>query len=426
MGGSTTFTLYIEPAAAGPFDLLVTIPNNSPNSNPFTFTINGVGITNDAARGDPSPGSSFAGPPGGPYYYALDPGDPLANAEIVLSDLEGDTITVTTIAQINPPVGVTAPTVPAPGHPIMLAWTGVMDASNPAGLYQYRVDFQDAVNGAPVSVTLFITNNDLPPAHTFASATAGDGSAGNPYMASFTEGDDGSNTLDLATLDDPNPGQSVRLGAVTPGTGNPPGGVGFAFTATGVLTIAPAGTLLPADVGTHTYTVQITDGTNVVNVHVQLSVAALPPPPTPIIITTTTLPDGEIGQNYAQTIQITGGSGGFVFSVQTGALPMGLLLNANTGEITGKPTTAGAETFTIHVIDAASVSATQQYTLNIHPAPTQPPIDKNPGGDGSGCSAIGDAPWSALLLLLAVLGGARLGAAGLRPDSCAGETPALQ
>jgi hypothetical protein len=202
--------------------------------------------------------------------------------------------------------------------------------------------------------------------------------------------------------------------------------VGFAFTATGVLTIAPAGTLLPADVGTHTYTVQITDGTNVVNVHVQLSVAALPPPPTPIIITTTTLPDGEIGQNYAQTIQITGGSGGFVFSVQTGALPMGLLLNANTGEITGKPTTAGAETFTIHVIDAASVSATQQYTLNIHPAPTQPPIDKNPGGDGSGCSAIGDAPWSALLLLLAVLGGARLGAAGLRPDSCAGETPALQ
>jgi hypothetical protein len=136
MGGSTTFTLYLEPAAAGPFDLLVTILNNSPNSNPFTFTINGVGITNAAARGDPAPGSSFAGGPGGPYYYALNPGDPLVNAEIVLSDLEGNTITVTTIGQVNPPLGISMPTIPLPGHPITLGWTGVMDASNPPGLYE--------------------------------------------------------------------------------------------------------------------------------------------------------------------------------------------------------------------------------------------------------------------------------------------------
>jgi hypothetical protein len=161
-------------------------------------------------------------------------------------------------------------------------------------------------------------------------------------------------------------------------------------------------------VGTHTYTVQITDGTNIVNVYVQLNVAALPPPPTPIVITTTSLPDGEVAQNYAQTIQLTGGSGGFVFTVQTGNLPQGLLLDANTGEITGKPTTAGAETFTIHVIDAASVTATQQYTLNIQPARTPPPVDNDPGGDGSGCSATHGAPWGALLLLLAALAGARL------------------
>jgi hypothetical protein len=336
--------------------------------------------------------------------YALNPGDPLVNAEIVLFDLEGDAITVTGITQINPPTGVNTPATPPPWHPITLAWTGIMDATNPAGMYEYQVDFHDAVNGTPVSVTLFITNNDLPPTHAIANASAGDGRAGNPYMAAFTEGDDGSNTLDLATLDDPNPGQSVMLAGFTPGTGNPPGGVGFAFTAAGVLTIAPAGTLLPADVGTHTYTVQITDGTNNVDVHVQLSVTALPPPPTPITITTTTLPDGEVGVSYARTIQLTGGSGGFTFTVQAGNLPTGLLLNASTGEVTGKPATTGAETFTIHVIDAASVTATQQYTLNIQPAPTPPPPDNGPGGDGGSSCETGTRKGPLALLGAALAG----------------------
>ncbi len=417
--GSTTFTIYIEPAAPGPFDLQISIDNNDVNNHPYTFTVNGNGIVNAPAVAAPAPGSGFTGVAGGPYYYAVDPGDPLVNAELELSDPEGNQITVTGIAQFTPLVGVNTPVIPPPGQPITLAWTGMMDAVNPLGLYEFRVEFHDAVNGTPVMVTLYISNNDLPPTHTIAGAAGGNGTPGNPYTAGFTEGDDGSHSIDLAALADPNTGQAVSLGTVFPGMGNPAGGAGFAFTAGSTLTVAPAGTLTAADAGTHTYLVQITDGTNVVDVHVTLAVAALPPP---LLITTTTLPDGEVGQSYNQALQATGGLGGYTFSVIAGSLPQGLTLSA-AGQITGIPITATTETFTVQATDTAT-TATQQLTLTINPAPTPPPIDTNPGTSSSNCTATSTGPaiwW--LLLIPAALAARRRWGVGQRGNSVGPDGP---
>src|SRR5690606_38016728 len=157
---------------------------------------------------------------------------------------------------------VTPPAPTTPSHPVTLDWTGTMDASNPPGNYEWFVTFADAVNGTPVTVTLFISNQDLPPTHTIANAAGGNGSPGNPYTAGFTEGDDGSHSIDLAALADPNTGQSVSLGSVIPGVGNPAGS-GCNFTAGATLTVAPAATLQAAHAATHTFVMQITDGTNV-------------------------------------------------------------------------------------------------------------------------------------------------------------------
>ena len=80
---------------------------------------------------------------------------------------------------------------------------------------------------------------------------------------------------------------------------------------------------------------------------------SLPPPSaTALILATTSLPDGTIGQSYSQSGQVSGGSSPYTWSITSGTLPSGLLLNASTGTISGSPTTSGISTFTLQVTTA--------------------------------------------------------------------------
>ncbi|MBM3783294.1 MAG: hypothetical protein FJW30_02985 [Acidobacteria bacterium] len=114
---------------------------------------------------------------------------------------------------------------------------------------------------------------------------------------------------------------------------------------------------LPLLTGTFSFTVRATDGDGrfVDKLH-QITISS-------ISITTLTLPNGTTGTTYSQSIGTSGGVAPLTFSVSAGALPGGLVLNPSTGAITGTPTVAGTFNFTVQVIDGATASAAQAYTV---------------------------------------------------------------
>jgi hypothetical protein len=93
----------------------------------------------------------------------------------------------------------------------------------------------------------------------------------------------------------------------------------------------------------------------------------------PVVIGTTTVPTATATQAYADTLQASGGSGTYVWSVASGALPSGLTLAA-TGVISGTPSAAGTASFTVQASDAANPasSASQALTMAVADAPAVP------------------------------------------------------
>jgi hypothetical protein len=102
-----------------------------------------------------------------------------------------------------------------------------------------------------------------------------------------------------------------------------------------------------------------------------------------ITVNPASLPNGSVGTPYNQTVSGSGGTAPYTFSVSSGALPGGLILNAATGAITGTPTTAGTFTFSITATDVNGCPGTRAYTITISsagcPAITLSPTTLPPG-----------------------------------------------
>ncbi|GHJ13262.1 putative Ig domain-containing protein [Micromonospora sp. AKA38] len=77
-------------------------------------------------------------------------------------------------------------------------------------------------------------------------------------------------------------------------------------------------------------------------------------------------PLAEVGAIYSDQLLVTGGTAPFSWSV-TGTLPPGLTLNPATGLLSGRPTAAGAYSFTVRVTDAFGLYDTQQFRLLVQP-----------------------------------------------------------
>jgi hypothetical protein len=90
---------------------------------------------------------------------------------------------------------------------------------------------------------------------------------------------------------------------------------------------------------------------------------------TPLTITTTALPGGVPNTNYNATLNATGGSGTYTWTVTSGSLPAGLNLAASTGIISGQPTASSSASLTFTVADSSSPVQSKSVTLTLAVTP---------------------------------------------------------
>ncbi len=134
----------------------------------------------------------------------------------------------------------------------------------------------------------------------------------------------------------------------------------------------------PGSAGTFTFTITATDANGCFGSRAYVITIAGPGGCPAIILNPPTLPPGVLGQPYSQSITATGGAAPYSYSVTSGALPTGLVLNGATGLISGSPTTAGQFNFTITAIDGNGCPGSRPYTIVIPLISICPSIVVNP------------------------------------------------
>lgn len=91
-----------------------------------------------------------------------------------------------------------------------------------------------------------------------------------------------------------------------------------------------------------------------------------------IVYTTTKFNPGFVGVPYEEAIGYTGATIVTAATVNSGALPPGLTLNADHTRITGTPTTPGLFTFTLSMTDTGGAVVSGSYSIRIAPAAQEP------------------------------------------------------
>jgi hypothetical protein len=280
----------------------------------------------------------------------------------------------------------------------------VQDAKGVTGTKQFTITIASGLTivtaptlpngsvGTPYGVTLMaqggtspytwtITAGALPAGLTLGSATGG--ISGNPTSSgpfSFTVQVTDSNqvtatksfTITIAsslTITNAPTLPSGVVGGAYSQTLSAAGGTGpyaWAITAgalPGGLNFSPGGSITgtPTTGGTFSFTVQVTDSTSLTATKsFSLSIAAL------LAITTQpTLPSGGIGASYSQPLTAVGGTAPYTWSIVSGSLPGGLVLDPTGGTISGTPTSVGNFSFTVQVRDNNSDTTTEAFTLAI-------------------------------------------------------------
>jgi hypothetical protein len=106
-------------------------------------------------------------------------------------------------------------------------------------------------------------------------------------------------------------------------------------------------------------------------VSIVLEVQPQPPPVKPLKIITAALPDGEVGKAYECQIEAEGGVPPYTWTCA--GLPDGLIIDGQTGQITGTPTASGFSPVKARVQDNEQNGYTANYAINI-PEPPTPPV----------------------------------------------------
>ncbi len=232
------------------------------------------------------------------------------------------------------PTGVTLPANGATPPDVLVV--PLVGTPSVLGTYQFTLTATDSIGGS-VSQNYTVT---IHPQVTLGPATLPSWTVNQPYRQ----------TLQI----------SGGAGTVTSSvvTGFLPNGLNF-NSVTGVI----SGT--PTQPGTYHFGIQASDtifDDAVQNYSITINY--------PLQVDVTQLPSGLYQNAYQQTILTGGGTAPVVMSVTSGALPQGIIFNPATGVLGGTPPIqAGTFNFTITATDAAGVSVSQPYVLNINAAP---------------------------------------------------------
>ena len=124
----------------------------------------------------------------------------------------------------------------------------------------------------------------------------------------------------------------------------------------------------PTAAGSSNFTVQVADSGS--PAQTQSTPTSITISPATLAITSASLASGQNGSAYTASLQAGGGTPNYTWSIQSGSLPAGLTLSANTGVISGTPTTTGSSNFTVQVADSASPAQTQSATTSITISPS--------------------------------------------------------
>lgn len=102
----------------------------------------------------------------------------------------------------------------------------------------------------------------------------------------------------------------------------------------------------------------------------------------PLALPGSSLPTAVVGQAWSHRLAASGGVPSYHFTLESGSLPSGLQLDSFTGDLTGTPTLAGTNQFTIRLqdYDEASAGVAASLSLVIHPTP--PRLSVQPIGSG--------------------------------------------
>jgi YD repeat-containing protein len=87
--------------------------------------------------------------------------------------------------------------------------------------------------------------------------------------------------------------------------------------------------------------------------------------PGELAVATTSISDGLVGSEQNPKIKVSGGVYPYTYSLVSGKLPPGVLLDTATGNLSGTPTSAGSFTFTIRVRDKNGTYVERQFTQRI-------------------------------------------------------------
>ncbi len=104
----------------------------------------------------------------------------------------------------------------------------------------------------------------------------------------------------------------------------------------------------------------------------------------PITISPANLSPGNLGVPYSQQLMQVGGTGAINWTISSGSLPLGMMLNTGSGLLTGSPTSAGQFSFTVRATDVNGCYGENSYTLQINcQSLSITPATLNPATTGS-------------------------------------------